>query len=73
MPLAAIVAVRRLILLPRRVLLFLPILLSGCVSVPVSTEDQQLDFSVQGKLMVFHEEQKTSLRFFGVKLKTLIG
>ena len=64
MPLAAIVAVRRLILLPRRVLLFLPILLSGCVSVPVSTEDQQLDFSVQGKLMVFHEKQKTSLRFF---------
>mgnify|MGYP006234183903 CR=1 FL=1 len=64
MPLAAIVAVRRLILLPRRVLLCLPMLLSGCVSVPVSTEDQQLDFSVQGKLMVFHEKQKTSLRFF---------
>ena len=64
MPLAAIVAVRRLIFLPRRVLLCLPMLLSGCVSVPVSTEDQQLDFSVQGKLMVFHEKQKTSLRFF---------
>ena len=64
MPLAAIVAVRRLILLPRRVLLCLPMLLSGCVSVPVSTEDQQLDFSVQGKLMVFHAQEKTSLRFF---------
>jgi outer membrane lipoprotein LolB len=64
MPLAAIGAMQRLMLLPRQSLLFLPILLSGCVSVPVSTEDQQLDFSVQGKLLVFHEQEKTSLRFF---------
>jgi outer membrane lipoprotein LolB len=64
MPLAAIVAMQRLMLLPRQSLLFLPILLSGCVSVPVSTEDQQFNFSVQGKLLVFHEQEKTSLRFF---------
>ena len=63
LPLAAIAAAKYLALLLRRGLLIFPVVLSGCVSVPVSNEDRQVDFTVQGKLLVFHEQDKTALRF----------
>jgi hypothetical protein len=64
LPLAAIAAANYVALLMRRGLLIFPLVFSGCVSVPVSTEDQQVDFSVQGKLLVFREQDKAALRFF---------
>ena len=43
--------------------LIFSVVFSGCASVPVSTEGQQVDFTVQGKLLVFREQGKTALRF----------
>jgi len=63
LPLAAIAAANYVALLIRRGLLIFPLVFSGCVSVPVSTEDQQEDFTVQGKLLVFREQDKAALRF----------
>ena len=63
LPLAAIAAAKYLALLLGRGLLIFPVVISGCVSVPVSNEDRQVDFTVQGKLLVFHEQDKSALRF----------
>jgi len=63
LPLTAIVVAKCVALLMKRGLLIFSVVFSGCASVPVSTEGQQVDFTVQGKLLVFREQGKTALRF----------
>ena len=63
-PLVAIASSRCLAPLIRLGLLVLTTVLSGCVSVPLNIEDQQVDFAVQGKLVVFRADKKTALRLF---------
>ena len=61
-PLVAFASSRCLALLNWLGLLVFTTVLSGCVSVPSGTEDQQVDFAVQGKLMLFRAQKKTALR-----------
>ena len=63
LPSAAIVVANCVALLMKRGLLIFSVVFSGCASVPVSTEGQQVDFTVQGKLLVFREKGKTALCF----------
>ena len=63
LPLTAIVDAKCVALLMKRGLLIFSVVFSGCASAPVSTEGQQVDFTVQGKLLVFREQGKTALRF----------
>ena len=63
-PLVAFASSRCLTPLTWLGLLVVTSVLSGCVSVPSNTGGQQVDFAVQGKLMVFRAQEKTALRVF---------